>query len=57
MNQMLGAWKIKHPNLRPLAAEARALLNSFDHADIMHVRRELNTEADALGNRALDCDS
>jgi ribonuclease HI len=57
VNQMLGAWKINHPNLRPLAAEARALLNSFDHADIMHVRRELNTEADALGNRALDCES
>lgn len=51
---MRGLWKIKHPNLRPLAEQAWKLMDSFEAAEITHVRREDNTEADALGNRALD---
>jgi len=54
VNQMNGLWKVKHANLKPLAAEARRLLDGFEHAEIKHVRREYNTEADALGNEALD---
>jgi probable phosphoglycerate mutase len=54
VNQMNGLWKVKHANLKPLAAEARRLLDGFERAEIKHVRREYNTEADALGNEALD---
>ena len=54
VEQMNGKWKIKHPNLRPRAVEAGALLASFPKWRIRHVPREQNTIADALANRAID---
>jgi ribonuclease HI len=54
VEQMNGKWKIKHPNLRPLAREAGALLASIPKWQIRHVPREKNTVADALANRAID---
>lgn len=54
VKQVNGEWKVKHPNMKPLCAKARRLADGFDSFKILHVRRELNTEADALANRALD---
>jgi ribonuclease HI len=54
INQLRGRWKVKHANMRPLYAEARALLAAYDVVDLQHVPREENTEADALVNAALD---
>lgn len=54
VQQMRGLWKIKHPGLRPLALRAGALLAEFPERTVEHVRREQNTLADALVNRALD---
>ena len=54
IRQLEGAWKVKHPNLKPLHAEARALLMEWEHVDLAHVRREFNTDADLLVNAALD---
>lgn len=54
VQQMRGLWKIKHPGLRPLALRAGALLAEFPDRTVEHVRREANTLADALVNRALD---
>lgn len=54
VEQMNGNWKIKHPNLRPLAMQAGALLASFPKRLIRHIPREQNTTADALANRAID---
>ena len=54
VEQMNGKWKIKHPNLKPLAKQAGALLASFPTRQIRHVPREQNTIADALANRAID---
>lgn len=54
VQQMRGLWKIKHPGLRPLALRAGALLAEFPDRTVEHVRREQNTLADALVNRALD---
>jgi ribonuclease HI len=54
VEQMNGKWKIKHPNLKPLAQQAGALLASFPKRQIRHVPREQNTIADALANRAID---
>ena len=54
VEQMNGKWKIKHPNLKPLAKQAGALLASFPVRQIRHVPREQNTIADALANRAID---
>jgi len=54
VQQMRGLWRIKHPGLRPLALRAGALLAEFPDRTVEHVRREQNTLADALVNRALD---
>jgi ribonuclease HI len=54
IEQLEGRWRVKQPHLTPLHATARALLDGFDHVDLAHVRRELNVDADALVNAALD---
>ena len=54
IKQLRGEWRVKHENLKPLYAEARKLLAEYDVVDLQHVRREENTEADALVNAALD---
>jgi ribonuclease HI len=52
--QLTGAYKVKHPQLRPLYEQALAALRSFDRWSIRSVPREQNAEADALVNAALD---
>jgi ribonuclease HI len=54
IEQVAGRWKVKQEHLRPLVARARELLSTYDDVDLLHVRRELNTDADALVNAALD---
>jgi len=54
IKQLRGDWRVKHENMKPLFAEARKLLAAYDVVDLQHVRREMNTEADALVNAALD---
>ena len=54
IKQLRGEWRVKHAGMKPLHAKARALLAEYDVADLQHVRREENTEADALVNQALD---
>ena len=54
MRQLQGRYKVKHPDLKPLFAEAKRLIAGFALFDIRHVRREDNKEADALVNEALD---
>lgn len=53
IEQLSGRWKIKHPQMRELAAEAAKLLRNFKVA-LEWVPREQNTLADAAANRALD---
>ncbi len=52
VEQMSGRWKIKHPGMRPLAAEANRLA-PFG-TTYTWVPRELNKHADRLANEALD---
>jgi probable phosphoglycerate mutase len=54
IEQMTGRWKIKHPGLRPLAAEAAALVRRFDSVSWTWVPRERNKDADRLANEAMD---
>ena len=54
VKQMLGAYKVKHPGLQPLAARARLLTMELGRVTFEHVRREHNTEADRLSNVAMD---
>lgn len=54
VKQVLGEYRVKNEGLQPLCKEARALIKEFDSVDILHVKREYNTEADKLVNQALD---
>ncbi len=54
VEQMRGLWKIRHPNMKPLALRAGELLASFRTRSIRHVPRDDNAIADALSNRAID---
>jgi ribonuclease HI len=52
--QLTGAYKVKHPSMKPLHAEASAALRHFDRWRIRSVPRSQNARADALVNAALD---
>src|ERR1700681_2064714 len=54
VRQMQGRYKVKSPDLRPLYERARKMAHGLAHFSIEHVPRELNREADALANLALD---
>src|SRR5690606_3419706 len=54
IEQMSGRWKIKHPGLRPLAAQAAGLVRRFQSVSWQWVPRDRNHEADRLANQAMD---
>jgi broad specificity phosphatase PhoE/ribonuclease HI len=54
VEQMSGRWQIKNPGLRPLAAQAAALVSRFESVRFTWIPREQNQAADALANAAMD---
>jgi len=52
--QINGAYKVKHPAMRPLHLDAMTALRDFERWSIRSVPREQNADADALVNQALD---
>ncbi|HET7046864.1 MAG TPA: ribonuclease HI family protein [Solirubrobacteraceae bacterium] len=52
--QLTGAYKVKHPSMKPLHAQALAGLSGFDSWRIRTVPRAQNARADELVNAALD---
>jgi len=54
VEQMNGRWQVKHPAMRPLAAEAAQLRQAFDAVSFEWVPRERNVRADRLANEAMD---
>jgi ribonuclease HI len=52
--QLTGAYKVKHPAMKPLHAEAVAALRRFDGWRVRSVPRAQNARADELVNQALD---
>jgi ribonuclease HI len=53
-HQVNGRYKVKHPDMKPLHAEALAALRGFERWSVRPVPRAQNAEADALVNQALD---
>jgi ribonuclease HI len=53
VKQMNGIYKVKNKNLYRLWTRAKKLSNEFESCKITHVRREMNTEADALASQAV----
>jgi len=54
VRQIQGKYRVKHPNLKPLFAEAIGLLKKIGKYSIKHIPREENSEADRLSNLAID---
>jgi ribonuclease HI len=54
VRQMQGRYKVKSADLKPLYERASILSRQLKYFAIEHVRREQNTDADALANVALD---
>jgi ribonuclease HI len=52
--QLTGAYRVKHPDMRPLHAQAVEALRGFERWSIRSVPRAENAQADALVNAALD---
>jgi ribonuclease HI len=52
--QLTGAYRVKHPAMKPLYEEAMSALNRFDRWQIRSVPRAQNSRADGLVNAALD---
>ena len=52
--QVNGLYKVKHPDMKPLHAEALQALRDFARWSIRSVPRAQNAAADALVNQALD---
>lgn len=54
VQQMLGKYKVKHPNLIPMYEKAKAMARRFGRFSIRHTLRGGNKDADRLANLAVD---
>ena len=54
VEQMSGRWKVKHPDLIQLHAQARALARDVAHITYTWIPRAKNSHADRLANEAMD---
>jgi ribonuclease H / adenosylcobalamin/alpha-ribazole phosphatase len=51
---MSGRWQIKHPDMKPLALQAKELVRQFERVTFTWIPRERNKHADRLANEAMD---
>jgi ribonuclease HI len=54
VKQMLGVYRVKHPNLVPLHEQAKQMARRFRRFSIRHTLRAGNKNADRLANVAVD---
>ena len=55
IEQMKGAYRVKHPNLVPRHFEIKNLIaRNFGKVEFVHVPRAQNADADLLANKAMD---
>jgi ribonuclease H / adenosylcobalamin/alpha-ribazole phosphatase len=54
VEQMSGRWKVRHPDMKPLAATAAEAARGFSAITYEWVPRERNKDADRLANEAMD---
>ena len=54
VKQMLGHYRVRHPNLVPLFNRAKAIASQFRKFSIRHTLRAGNKDADRLANFAVD---
>jgi ribonuclease HI len=54
VKQMLGVYKVRHPNLVPMYEKCKGMARRFKRFSIRHTLRAGNKDADRLANRAVD---
>ncbi len=54
VEQMSGRWQVKHPGMKPLAAEAASLVRQLGAVRFTWIPRIRNAHADRLANQAMD---
>ncbi len=54
VKQLNGIYRVKNPELAKRYLEVKNLCTYFESVSFSHVRREQNTEADALVNKTID---
>jgi probable phosphoglycerate mutase len=54
VEQMAGRWKVKHPDMAALKAEADVLVRRLKRVRYTHIPRAMNSHADRLANEAMD---
>lgn len=54
IKQLKGEYQVKSPNIKPLFKKIKELEKNFDEITYKHIYRNLNGEADALANKAID---
>jgi ribonuclease HI len=54
VKQMLGVYKVKHPNLIPMHQKAKTMARKFGRFSIRHTLRAGNKDADRLANLGVD---
>lgn len=54
VKQMLGDYRVRHPNLVPMFQKAKLMAHKFRRFKIRHTLRAGNKDADRLANQAVD---
>lgn len=54
VKQLNGQYKVKNEGLKPLLRRVKELLARIGSTEIQYIPREMNKEADALANKAID---
>ena len=54
VKQLNGQYKVKNEGLRPLFLKAKELIAKIGNVEVKYIPREMNKEADALANKAID---
>lgn len=55
--QLSGAYRVKSPDLRPLFQQVIFLSRNLSEFKVHHIKRALNSQADALANKAFDTEN
>ncbi len=54
VKQLNGIYKVKNEGLKPLYAKAKELIAKIGSVEVQYIPREMNKDADALANKAID---
>jgi len=54
VKQLNGQYKVKNEGLKPLYAKVKELIAKIGRVEVQYIPREMNKEAHALANKAID---